>query len=55
MLLSCTLKDLHPMIFIWVSADVLPLKCIRGECCWVFTFVAVTVEVVLKSVLYCFI
>ena len=48
MLLSCTLKDLHPLLFIQVSADVLPFKCLRGECCWVLTFVAVTVEVVLK-------
>ena len=48
MLLSCTLIDLHPLLFIQVSAYVLPLKCLRGECCWVFTFVTVKVEVVLK-------
>ena len=33
MLLSCTLKDLQPLLFIQISADVLPLKCLRGECC----------------------
>ena len=48
MLLPCTLIDLHSLLFYQVSADVLPFKCLRDECRWVFTFVAVTVEVVLK-------
>ena len=33
MLLSCTLKDVHPLFFIQASADVLPFKCLRGESC----------------------
>ena len=33
MLLSCTLKDLHPLLFIQIRADVLPSKCLRDECC----------------------